>query len=1710
MNSNDDKNIIINNSYCEDSEDNNTRYIDYELDYITIDTPPTKTVYQVGECFNPAGMVVRAHYTNGTSRIITRFDFSPTGSLSLGTAYITIEYFLKTVNQPITVVAINCLIIEHAPNKTIYQVGDYFEPYGLVVRKYDSNGNGQLVTDYSFSPSSPLTSANNQITISHSGFTKTISISVVNSPVSGYAPHQYTKNALIGNNPFFNLFDLSALFVTNAISVSRDSYTLSFNLVYHSRMKDRLFSLCAGMPRRFKTNYHQFLVQDGLDNNNNPIYKYIDSDSFIHSFYQINSKLFYCRDNGLYLYFFDQNEDDYAKIVDSNSNELYFDQYTRLIRIVSGKNSSNIKHIVYNNGYISKVYDQRDSTTEIAFNYSNGLLNSVDFKYRGSLIKSLTFAYYSDPFEMLLTDIEESTPNNDSRILYSFVYNSALSNHSSFNRVESIEDYLSQKVYRMAYSFNYSLQDYWLDSLKTGNYNSNAFEAKEEITRVTSSFRSDSDLIISEVTIKNKNSKYFTYFLDESAHIDSFFECGGIFDAHYKTLYKETGLYIDIGGGGTSRTINGHGFYHSIDSYIIPFNGAALNYFKEYKNFVLRMYLRTSDFSSKRVKAILSGSNVSANIVNIDKVSRANIQLIEIPLTRLANNMTSLTLTLSFMNEDGNSADVDIADIYLCKKDKTTLCFNNGSYSFADLATIKIYNSPNVVNHTINNALFPYFTEQDLLNSIFLVKAHNILVSSGPNCLLLSHGQHFDQYSLSFVGVNQNNANIFMSTQLYNNSFNSSTCWYFLTESADGKVVTKTLYSFNTDDYEIRTRIITNDDSSTLQEEIKKYNYYNVLLEVSSSHIENSQILTSVTTYEYFANGELKKVSATDGTETIVLYQATQNNDGYINRKTSGLNSIDISYTNYLESTFAHNSFASGTLSSSGYSKSLLYDSYREEITSISHLYNDINQGTNGVQSDYYFNQTFLSLNGSMAYATDHSVEEDSLSFYRYNGTAFEEIILVQNNDESLETTIFGNSNDTVISINFDDYLRNINIELNEETKATFTYENNIESTYVSQVSSMMDNYISRYSYCSYNSVGCIETISYPNFAVQTFENGQVGYVFDNETYICAFSKEEVYVTYNSNRVENFSIEYHFDAFGRKTCQKRFSNYLVNNAKRVILSDNYSYYSNTVLPSAFYHKDYSNNDHVIEAYSYDGYGNLSSITTTFNNFAVQNFHQVTYNRSFSYDGFNRLTQETNSLISSFSKTYEYYNNGKTKFFGNNYCLYNAKGQLTSFGNTSFTYDKYGNRLTKSIGQHQESYEWSRGTCLSSLTINGQTILFSYDCFGRRYQKNTNKETVTYFYDKDLLIGEDHIGKTYYDNNNIQHVYPSFKLRFFYHHDGTPNGLRLISETANVTEIVDYVYIVNQFNEIVGLSLYDGSVPSNLSSSLKVNYIYDAWGKHKVYNALGQESDADIFIGYLNPLRYKGYYYDQETGLYYLTSRYYDPSVGQFISPDSFSYLDINAVSGYNLYAYCYNNPVMYCDPSGHDASYIIIGLLIGLGVGIMLGLGYAAYKDYQDNYSIDLSIGFTSYIKYALIGGLIGAAIGAQVGYYWPVIGSYFGTGVAFDYCSMLLSNRGIASAGTFIMSHYDVILISYGLGVWSLMAYKIPMHGEPNTKVRNGGSFGEYDSNGNLSYRVDTTGKGHYIPSEGKRVTPHIHKYVWKMINGVWRWIEEVLPYIL
>ena len=102
----------------------------------------------------------------------------------------------------------------------------------------------------------------------------------------------------------------------------------------------------------------------------------------------------------------------------------------------------------------------------------------------------------------------------------------------------------------------------------------------------------------------------------------------------------------------------------------------------------------------------------------------------------------------------------------------------------------------------------------------------------------------------------------------------------------------------------------------------------------------------------------------------------------------------------------------------------------------------------------------------------------------------------------------------------------------------------------------------------------------------------------------------------------------------------------------------------------------------------------------------------------------------------------------------------------------------------------------------------------------------------------------------------------------------------------------------------------------------VKYTYNAWGEVMI-------SGTDISLGVINPYRYRGYYYDSGSGLYFLQTRYYDPQVGRFLSMDDVEYIDPETIGGVNLYAYCNNNPVMNVDPNGRFWDIVLDIISIG-------------------------------------------------------------------------------------------------------------------------------------------------------------------------------------
>ncbi|MBC8533605.1 RHS repeat-associated core domain-containing protein [Yeguia hominis] len=129
----------------------------------------------------------------------------------------------------------------------------------------------------------------------------------------------------------------------------------------------------------------------------------------------------------------------------------------------------------------------------------------------------------------------------------------------------------------------------------------------------------------------------------------------------------------------------------------------------------------------------------------------------------------------------------------------------------------------------------------------------------------------------------------------------------------------------------------------------------------------------------------------------------------------------------------------------------------------------------------------------------------------------------------------------------------------------------------------------------------------------------------------------------------------------------------------------------------------------------------------------------------------------------------------------------------------------------------------------------------------------------------------------------------------------------------------YYYLYNLQGDVIALC--DAS-----SKQIVAKYSYDAWGKLLTKENLGTGTIADV-----NPFRYRGYYYDSETEMYYLNSRYYDPEVGRFLNADGL--LGANeSSSGYNLFSYCGNNPANRSDSNGKFAAAIGAAAMFGLGI----------------------------------------------------------------------------------------------------------------------------------------------------------------------------------
>ena len=364
------------------------------------------------------------------------------------------------------------------------------------------------------------------------------------------------------------------------------------------------------------------------------------------------------------------------------------------------------------------------------------------------------------------------------------------------------------------------------------------------------------------------------------------------------------------------------------------------------------------------------------------------------------------------------------------------------------------------------------------------------------------------------------------------------------------------------------------------------------------------------------------------------------------------------------------------------------------------------------------------------------------------------------------------------------------------------------------------------------------------------------------------------------------------------------------------------------------------------SYTYDNVGNITSVT--------RNGLTTTYE----YDSLGQLTR-VNDPHAGKSTMYLYDCGGNmTGYLSAPYTLAptlegvnetvfytygdsNWKDKVTAIGGKAITYDTIGNPLT----YDGWTFTWKAGRMLASMVKTGTNAQFTYDHNGLRIKKVVNGVTTNY---------------TLNGNNIVHMTQGSNDLHFYYDAQGKPAMVRF-----NGT---DYFYIYNLQNDAVAIVDTNGTQV--------VEYGYDAWG-----NPISKTGTLAATLGTLNPFRYRGYVYDEETGLYYLRNRYYKPAWRRFINADNHDLLSQfrETLGNKNLYEYCNNNPLNKLDSTGN------FGLLIGMAVGAITGAivsgVVSAASQYVSEGKVDWEIVLVD-MAFGAVGGAVsatGISLGASM-----------------------------------------------------------------------------------------------------------------------------------
>ena len=427
-----------------------------------------------------------------------------------------------------------------------------------------------------------------------------------------------------------------------------------------------------------------------------------------------------------------------------------------------------------------------------------------------------------------------------------------------------------------------------------------------------------------------------------------------------------------------------------------------------------------------------------------------------------------------------------------------------------------------------------------------------------------------------------------------------------------------------------------------------------------------------------------------------------------------------------------------------------------------------------------------------------------------------------------------------------------------------------------------LDERVSNYNFAVNNSTVVSSTNSYDKFkrlkekTITVGDNEVVKTYIYNKTWssVTAHTMNNVRTHYYSRNHDNrMRVNAETDA------DAGYENYYSYDDYGQLTRENNGHYGKTILYT------YDNIGNITKAQKYDYTTGTVSGTPTEDTYVYSTNYP---DRLTSFNG-KSITYDNNGCVKTYDGWTYSWHKGRLKFISKRTASSVSSTSRAFIGGTSrdytFTYDAYGQRTLK-------KYTYFPGSIHPRDYMTSCTTAYEYDLHGRLLS-----DTRTLNYNDGTIITKKFVF-IYEESEIVGAIFTNFGGTETYYYDKNPRG--------------DVINILDNSGNIV------------------VTYAYDAYGNC----TLCYDTNSDLADS--NPIRYRSYYYDKDTGLYYLNARYYNPQWRRFISPDDTAYLDIESVNGLNLYAYCGNDPINYADPSGNS---VIASIFIGFAVSALVGWG---------------------------------------------------------------------------------------------------------------------------------------------------------------------------